>query len=79
MSANGRADVPTWDWEPQTHRVVAQTRRTWATGAEQDAIDTEFYAIVADVIGSPTELVSAADGQIAWHVTASLWGCCPHR
>jgi RHS repeat-associated protein len=74
VSTDGRADVLTWDWEPQTHRVAAQTRRSWATGAEQDAIDTAFYAIVTDLIGSPTELVSAADGQIAWQITTSLWG-----
>ena len=74
VSADGSADVLTWDWEPQTHRVAAQTRRTWATGAEQAAIDAEFYAIVTDLVGSPTELVSAADGTIAWLLTTSLWG-----
>jgi len=74
VSSDGRADVLTWDWEPRTHRVAAQTRRTWATGAEQDAIDTAFYAIVTDLVGTPTELLSAETGQIAWHVTTSLWG-----
>ena len=63
----------TWDWEPDSHRVASQTRRSWATDAGQVAIDTAFHAIVTDLVGTPTELVSE-DGHIAWQATTSLWG-----
>jgi RHS repeat-associated protein len=70
---DGQASVLTWDWEPGTHRAAAQTHRTWATGAPQAEIDTAFYAIVTDLVGTPTELVTP-NGRIAWHTTTSLWG-----
>ena len=76
---DGHAEVLTWDWDPGTHRAAAQTRRRFSTHgfqtqqAPQADVDAAFYAIVADLIGAPAELV-AADGRIAWHRTASLWG-----
>jgi RHS repeat-associated protein len=73
VTADGRAEVLTWDWEPAGHRVAAQTRRRWTLDGDPDAVDTAFYGIVTDLVGTPTELVTA-DGRIAWHATTSLWG-----
>ena len=63
----------TWDYEPGTYRPVAQTRLSRAAGAPQEEIDRAFHAIVTDLVGTPTELVSP-EGEIAWHTTTSLWG-----
>ncbi|NUP16685.1 MAG: hypothetical protein HOZ81_11365 [Streptomyces sp.] len=61
----------TWDREGTT--PVAQTERTTLAGAPQDVVDERFYAIVTDVVGTPTELV-AEDGSLAWRADATLWG-----
>ena len=69
----------TWDYEPGTFTPSAQRRRITTTetdsttGYEQRVVDKVFYTIVTDLVGTPTELVTA-DGRIAWHTTTSLWG-----
>ena len=70
---DGSVTTLTWDYDPGTFRPTAQRRRVWATDAGQDSIDEAFHAIVTDLIGSPTELVTP-DGRIAWHTTTTLWG-----
>jgi RHS repeat-associated protein len=71
--------VTTWDWEPGTFRPVGQTDRTGlpepdAVGdAPQEWVDEQFHAIVADLVGTPTELVDA-DGRLAWRSRTSVWG-----
>jgi RHS repeat-associated protein len=75
----GHAVTLTWDYAPGTHRPVAQTRlrrlrrHSSAADAPQEEIDRAFHAIVTDLVGTPTELVSPA-GEIAWYPTTSLWG-----
>ncbi|MDT0265825.1 DUF6531 domain-containing protein [Streptomyces sp. DSM 44915] len=54
-----------WDYAPGSHRPLAQVDRT--------DIDVRFHAIVADLSGAPTELVSA-EGNIAWRHRTTLWG-----
>ncbi|WP_404816431.1 RHS repeat-associated core domain-containing protein [Streptomyces thermolineatus] len=44
-----------------------------AATAPQDEIDSRFYAIVTDLVGTPTELVDE-DGEIAWRTRTTLWG-----
>jgi RHS repeat-associated protein len=73
----------TWDWEPESFRPVAQTDRVpgdpfvpgdpSAVDAPQEWIDEQFYAIVTDLVGTPTELLDPG-GDIAWRSWASLWG-----
>ncbi|HEY2058581.1 MAG TPA: DUF6531 domain-containing protein [Amycolatopsis sp.] len=70
VTVGGRSDVTTWDWQPGTHRVVAQSRRR--ARPDQKAVDVAFHAIVTDLVGTPTELVTP-DGRITWHTT-DLWG-----
>ncbi|WP_174589079.1 RHS repeat-associated core domain-containing protein, partial [Streptomyces sparsogenes] len=39
----------------------------------QREIDQRFFAIVTDLVGTPTELVDES-GDIAWHTRTTLWG-----
>ncbi|MGW4796397.1 DUF6531 domain-containing protein, partial [Nonomuraea sp. NPDC004297] len=58
----------TWDWEPGTHRPLAQTERL-----PQEEIDQAFYAIATDLLGTPTELITPG-GDVAWRARRTLWG-----
>ncbi|MEU9209458.1 DUF6531 domain-containing protein [Streptomyces sp. NPDC048415] len=72
--------VTTWEYDDD-HPVAQLERRpgvlaTSATAVAQQGqedIDTRFFAIVTDLIGTPTELVDE-HGSIAWHTRATLWG-----
>ncbi len=44
-----------------------------AADASQEVFDERFFAIAADLVGTPTELVSES-GDIAWLTRATLWG-----
>ena len=66
-----RVTATAWDYlgaEP-----VAQASRSWLADAPGEIIDARFHAIVADLTGSPSELLDA-DGRITWRQTMSLWG-----
>ncbi|HWE88804.1 MAG TPA: RHS repeat-associated core domain-containing protein [Pseudonocardiaceae bacterium] len=70
------AQVMTWDYLPDTFRPVSQTERTAVMGPSapgQEWFDQRFYAIVTDLVGTPTELVDPA-GNLAWHQRTTLWG-----
>ncbi|MFF4487176.1 putative T7SS-secreted protein [Streptomyces sp. NPDC001544] len=69
-------DLPhlvTLTWDHQDHRPVIQTERIVAANATQQEIDSRFFAIVTDLVGSPSELLDE-QGEIAWHTRATLWG-----
>jgi len=51
-----------WEYLPGTFTPLTQTE-----------VDRRFYAIVADLTGTPTELVDA-EGNLAWQMRTSLWG-----
>ncbi|MEJ2862758.1 putative T7SS-secreted protein [Actinomycetospora flava] len=65
----GSSTTTVWEWEPGTHRPLAQLTRTLT----DDEVDERFHAIVTDLVGTPTELVGP-DGEIAGSARASLWG-----
>ncbi|WP_254886268.1 RHS repeat-associated core domain-containing protein [Streptomyces sp. NA02950] len=78
--------VTTWDYAPGTHRPVSQslhrtrTARPENTGSilaladiPQSDDDARFHAIVTDLVGTPTELVTP-DGTLAWQARTTLWG-----
>ncbi|MER6150682.1 RHS repeat-associated core domain-containing protein [Streptomyces hirsutus] len=75
--------VTTWDYAPGSYRPLAQTVTDGparqadgaGTGGGDERADTDarFYAIVTDLVGAPTELVSA-DGRIVWHRRFTAWG-----
>ncbi|SER84139.1 RHS repeat-associated core domain-containing protein, partial [Streptomyces qinglanensis] len=60
----------TWDHDGAT--PLSQTERR-TEEATQREIDARFFAIVTDLVGTPTELVDEA-GEIAWRSRATLWG-----
>jgi RHS repeat-associated protein len=71
-----RALVTTWDYEPGAFTPLTQVtkpeRASW-DHASQDQMDSQFYAIVTDLIGAPSELV-APDGDLAGYQQRTLWG-----
>ncbi|MFJ8599708.1 DUF6531 domain-containing protein [Streptomyces shenzhenensis] len=69
------AELPhpvTLTWDHDGLFPVAQTERL-TDRATQEEIDSRFFAIVTDVVGTPTELVDEA-GHIAWRSRRTLWG-----
>jgi RHS repeat-associated protein len=44
--------------------------------AGQEWFDARFYAIVTDLVGTPTELVDPG-GDFGWHARTTLWGASP--
>ncbi|MFE5027970.1 RHS repeat-associated core domain-containing protein [Streptomyces sp. NPDC056656] len=57
-------------WEYDGHRPLAQYERKQLSDTE---VDSRFFAIVTDLIGTPTELVTE-DGEIAWRTRTTTWG-----
>ncbi|MEU9325625.1 RHS repeat-associated core domain-containing protein [Streptomyces canus] len=70
------ADLPhpvSLTWDHQGLHPIAQTERITAADAPQDEIDSRFFAIVTDLVGTPTELIDE-QGDIAWRTRSTLWG-----
>ncbi|MEU1459294.1 putative T7SS-secreted protein [Streptomyces sp. NPDC005727] len=70
------ADLPhpvTLSWDHQGLRPLAQTERITAADAPQDEIDSRFFAIITDLVGTPSELIDET-GNIAWRTRSTLWG-----
>ena len=65
--------VTSWDYEPGSWIPVTQTRRSHFTHAPQEVIDQQFHAIITDLVGSPTALVTP-DGETTWRRATGLWG-----
>ncbi|MEV5881782.1 DUF6531 domain-containing protein [Streptomyces sp. NPDC052020] len=62
----------TLTWDHDGHRPLTQTERRLSP-ADRSELDRRFFALVTDLIGTPTELVDET-GHIAWHTRATLWG-----
>lgn len=73
MSA-GRVTLTTWDFQPGTWTPLTQASRSHLARAPQEIIDQRFYAIVADPVGTPTELVDPDTGTVVWRPHNDLWG-----
>jgi len=65
--------VTTWDYEPGSFRPLTQTERTGLRDAPQAEVDQRFYAIITDLIGTPSELIGPG-GDLAGHQLHTLWG-----
>ncbi|WP_024805990.1 putative T7SS-secreted protein [Nocardia sp. BMG51109] len=62
------ADTTTrWHYQPGSYTPLTQT-------IDQAAIDSEFYAIVTDLIGAPTELVDPDAARTVATASNDLWG-----
>ncbi|HST86414.1 MAG TPA: RHS repeat-associated core domain-containing protein, partial [Kineosporiaceae bacterium] len=65
--------VTTWDFDPTDLKPLAQhERNSQDERHQQDDVDQRFYAIVTDLVGTPTELVDES-GNVLPERT-SLWG-----
>ncbi|MGY0056222.1 putative T7SS-secreted protein [Streptomyces sp. LZ34] len=62
----------TLTWDHQGLHPVAQTERITDTTTQQE-VDRRFFAIVTDLVGTPTHLVDES-GDIAWNTRTTLWG-----
>ncbi|MFI7384883.1 putative T7SS-secreted protein [Streptomyces sp. NPDC049813] len=63
----------TLTWDHRGLHPITQTERVTTADAPQREIDSRFFAIVTDLIGTPRELVGE-DGDLAWHTRTTLWG-----
>ncbi|SEM02865.1 DNA/RNA non-specific endonuclease [Streptacidiphilus jiangxiensis] len=71
----------TLTWDHNGAQPVSQSEtitRAPAPGTreetDRDETDRRFFAIVTDLVGTPTELVDPATGTVAWRTTPTLWG-----
>ncbi|MEW2446021.1 DUF6531 domain-containing protein [Streptomyces parvulus] len=72
--APGLPHPVTLTWDYQGLRPVSQTERiTDAANASQSEIDSRFFAIITDVVGTPSELIDV-HGEVAWRARTTLWG-----
>ncbi|MFE3591547.1 DUF6531 domain-containing protein, partial [Streptomyces niveus] len=60
-------------WDHDGLRPIAQTERILTADASQEVIDERFFAIVTDLVGTPSELIDES-GAIAWRTRRTLWG-----
>ncbi|MFI6459136.1 putative T7SS-secreted protein [Streptomyces sp. NPDC050538] len=60
-------------WDHQGLSPIAQTERITTADTPQQEIDSRFFAIVTDLVGTPTELIDE-QGDIAWRTRSTLWG-----
>ncbi|CRK58287.1 Rhs-family protein [Alloactinosynnema sp. L-07] len=60
----------TWEFDPASFRPLTQTERV---PSGQDWVDQRFYAIVTDIVGTPSELLDD-QGDPAWRQESTLWG-----
>ncbi|WP_306334640.1 DUF6531 domain-containing protein [Streptomyces sp. KL118A] len=63
----------TLTWEHDGLHPITQVERITAVEGLQTEIDSRFFAIVTDLVGTPTELVDE-EGEIAWRSRRTLWG-----
>ncbi|MFF5761917.1 DUF6531 domain-containing protein [Streptomyces tanashiensis] len=63
----------TLTWDHDGLRPLAQTERILGRDTPQSEVDTRFFAIVTDLVGTPSELVDE-NGDIAWRTRSTLWG-----
>ncbi|WP_341845580.1 RHS repeat-associated core domain-containing protein [Streptomyces silaceus] len=66
----GAPESVTLTWDHDGLCPLAQTERKHLT---DDEVDARFYAIVTDLVGTPTELLDE-QGDIAWRTRTTLWG-----
>ncbi|MEV5714138.1 putative T7SS-secreted protein [Amycolatopsis mediterranei] len=67
------ANLRTTTWDHNGDHPIAQTERTEWRDAPQSWVNEQFYAIITDLVGAPSELVDD-NGHVAWHAHRTLWG-----
>ncbi|WP_246123926.1 RHS repeat-associated core domain-containing protein [Nocardia bhagyanarayanae] len=59
--------VMRWSYQPNTYTPITQT-------TDQAAIDREFFAVITDLVGTPTELIDPYSTHTAGSAHIDLWG-----
>ncbi|MFF1463787.1 putative T7SS-secreted protein [Streptomyces sp. NPDC058330] len=72
-SAEALANPVALTWDHDGFRPLTQTERILSASAPQDTVDERFFAVVADLIGTPTELIDES-GSLAWYTRSTVWG-----
>ncbi|WP_078970736.1 DUF6531 domain-containing protein [Streptomyces chattanoogensis] len=70
---NGRSEQSIITWDHEGLKPLTQCERRTAAHAPQHEVDQRFFAIVTDLVGSPTELLDE-QGGIAARTRTTLWG-----
>ncbi|NGO48275.1 DUF6531 domain-containing protein [Streptomyces ureilyticus] len=65
--------ITTWDWEPGGDRPLVQRTHSGERWDDDAWVDEQFYSIVTDLVGTPTELVDET-GRTVWRSRCTLWG-----
>ncbi|MBZ6174070.1 RHS domain-containing protein [Streptomyces olivaceus] len=74
LSPSGRGSrLTTWDFEPGEDRPLVQRTFSLSEGGADAWVDEQFYSIVTNLVGTPTELIDEA-GRAVWRSNQSLWG-----
>ncbi|MFE9473913.1 RHS repeat-associated core domain-containing protein, partial [Streptomyces griseofuscus] len=60
-------------WDHHGLHPLTQTERITTTDTPQEEIDSRFFAIITDLVGTPTELIDE-QGNLAWQTRTTLWG-----
>lgn len=66
----GQGATTTWEYTPGSYSPLAQVDHG---RPDQDETGPRFHAIVTDLVGTPTELITP-DGQVTWQQRTTLWG-----
>ncbi|MFI0712839.1 putative T7SS-secreted protein [Streptomyces inhibens] len=72
-STPGSENPITLTWDHDGLIPIVQTERKARADTPQREVDQRFFAIVTDLVGTPTELVDET-GDIAWRTRTALWG-----
>ncbi|MGP3969855.1 RHS repeat-associated core domain-containing protein, partial [Streptomyces sp. 6N223] len=62
----------TLTWDHDGLHPIAQTERI-INHATQEEINSRFFAVITDLVGTPTDLIDET-GTTAWHTRTTLWG-----
>ncbi|MFF4898384.1 RHS repeat-associated core domain-containing protein [Streptomyces sp. NPDC001068] len=72
-TASNLPNAVTLTWDHQGLQPITQTERIFSSDAPQAEIDSRFFSVVTDLVGTPSELVDER-GEIAWRTRSTLWG-----
>ncbi|QYN20068.1 RHS repeat-associated core domain-containing protein [Amycolatopsis sp. DSM 110486] len=65
IDESGARTVTTWEYHPEDDRPILQV-------GQPSTVDEQFFSIVTDLLGTPTELLDA-DGSTVWRDSGGLW------
>ncbi|MCX4507557.1 RHS domain-containing protein [Streptomyces anulatus] len=69
-STAGSPDSVALTWDHDGVKPVTQVERRLV---DQVEVDSRFFAIITDLVGTPRELVDE-QGEVAWRTRSALWG-----